>query len=42
MQVPALLDLSNEDVKTQNMYGIGQDTTNAFGRKCLLARKLVE
>ncbi len=42
VQVPALLDLSNEDVKTQAMYGIGQDATNAFGRKCLLARKLVE
>jgi len=42
MQVPALLDLSKEDVKTQEMYGIGQNTTNAFGRKCLLARKLVE
>jgi uncharacterized protein (DUF1501 family) len=24
------------------MYGIGNDATDAFGRKCLLARKLIE
>jgi len=42
MQVPEVLDLSNEDAKTQAMYGIGDDATDAFGRKCLLARKLVE
>lgn len=42
MQVPQTLDLSNEDAKTQAMYGIGNDATDAFGRKCLLARKLVE
>ena len=42
MQVPETLDLSNEDAKTQERYGIGNDATDAFGRKCLLARKLVE
>ncbi len=42
MQVPELLDLSKEDASTQKMYGIGQDGTDNFGRKCLLARKLVE
>jgi hypothetical protein len=42
MQVPELLDLSKEDTKTRDMYGIGQAATDAFGRKCLLARKLVE
>ena len=42
MQVPETLDLSNEDARTQEMYGIGSDATDAFGRKCLLARKLVE
>ena len=42
MQVPDTLDLSNEDAKTQAMYGLGNDATDAFGRKCLLARKLVE
>jgi hypothetical protein len=42
MQVPEVLDLSEEDAKTQEMYGIGKDATDSFGRKCLLARKLVE
>ena len=42
MQVPETLDLSKEDAKTKELYGIGQDATDSFGRKCLLARKLVE
>lgn len=42
MQVPEVLDLSHEDAHTQAAYGIGQEATDAFGRKCLLARKLVE
>ena len=42
LQVPETLDLSKEDEKTKASYGIGQDATDAFGRKCLLARKLVE
>lgn len=42
MQVPEVLDLSNEDARTRDLYGIGQAATDSFGRKCLLARKLVE
>ena len=42
MQVPEVLDLSKEDEKTKELYGVGRDATDAFGRKCLLARKLVE
>jgi Protein of unknown function (DUF1501) len=42
MEVPAALDLSRESDKTKERYGIGTDATDAFGRKCLLARKLVE
>ena len=42
MEVPETLDLSNESEKTQEAYGIGGKDTDAFGRKCLLARKLVE
>lgn len=42
MQVPEVIDLEKEDASTKEMYGIGQDATDAFGRKCLLARKLVE
>lgn len=42
MQVPGVIDLEGEDAKTKEMYGIGSDETDAFGRKCLLAKKLVE
>jgi Protein of unknown function (DUF1501) len=42
MQVPEILEISNEDSKTLAMYGIDKETTHTFGRKCLLARKLVE
>jgi hypothetical protein len=41
-QVPDLLDLSHESQRTLDGYGIGQTATDAFGRKCLLARRLVE
>ncbi|MFT5522218.1 MAG: hypothetical protein ACI9HK_000159 [Pirellulaceae bacterium] len=41
-EVPDAIDLSGEDQKTLSMYGIGNETTDAFGRKCLLARKMVE
>ncbi len=42
MEVPELIDIENEDERTRMMYGIDEPETNAFGRKCLLARKLVE
>lgn len=42
MTVPDVLDLSKEDERTKEMYGVGSEPTDAFGRKCLLARKLVE
>lgn len=41
-EVPDAIDISGEDKKTLSMYGIGNDPTDAFGRKCLLARKMVE
>ena len=41
-QVPGLLDISKEDPKTLEAYGIGDPVTDEFGRKCLLARRLVE
>ena len=41
-EVPGILDLAGEDKKTLEMYGIGDPKTDAFGRKCLLARRLVE
>lgn len=42
MQVPEVLDLSREDAPTLALYGVGDPATDAFGRKCLLARRLVE
>ena len=42
MQVPGILDLDEEDEKTLELYGVGEEPTDAIGRKCLLARRLVE
>jgi len=42
MQLPEILDLSRESAETLALYGIGNPSTDNFGRKCLLARKLVE
>jgi hypothetical protein len=42
MQVPGLLDIDREDARTLALYGVGSPQTDAFGRKCLLARRLVE
>ncbi len=41
-QVPNLVDLGQETRTTHSLYGIGQPSTDNFGRRCLLARKLVE
>jgi len=41
-EVPNAIDLSGESEKTLAMYGVGKTETDAFGRKCLLARKMVE
>ena len=40
--MPELVDLSKEDQKTLNLYGIGDSETDKFGRQCLLARRLSE
>ena len=44
MQVSASdsLDLSQETPATLEMYGIGNETTDSYGRRCLMARRLVE
>ncbi|WP_442505233.1 DUF1501 domain-containing protein [Novipirellula sp. SH528] len=41
-EVPGLLDLEGESKATLDAYGIGDPKTEAFGQKCLLARRLVE
>jgi hypothetical protein len=41
-EAPEVLDLSNEPQETLDLYGIGKEPTNDYGRRCLMARKLVE
>ena len=41
-EVPGVIDIDGESHKTLEAYGIGDASTDAFGRKCLLARRLVE
>ena len=41
-EVPAALSLDGETAATLAAYGIDEPSTDAVGRKCLLARKLVE
>lgn len=36
------LDLSKESAKTQELYGIGREPTDSYGRRCLYARRLIE
>jgi hypothetical protein len=40
--VPEVMDLSKESKKTLEMYGVGDDGTDTFGRQCLMARRLAE
>jgi hypothetical protein len=39
---PEVVDLSQESAETQKLYGIGETDTDEFGRRCLLARRMVE
>ncbi len=39
---PEAVDFTKEDKKTLDLYGINEKRTDDFGRKCLLARRLVE
>lgn len=41
-EAPDLFDLSDEPQATLDMYGIGKAETDAYGRECLLARRLCE
>lgn len=41
-EAPEVLDLSTESQETLDLYGIGEKETNDYGRRCLMARKLVE
>jgi hypothetical protein len=39
---PELMDLGAESKATLNLYGIGKEPTDNFGRQCLLARRFAE
>jgi hypothetical protein len=41
-EAPSLFDLSREPAETLELYGIGSEPTDDYGRRCLLARRLVE
>ena len=42
MSATDALDLSQETRQTQELYGIGREPTDSYGRRCLIARRLVE
>ncbi len=42
MNAPGLSDLSRETDATKKIYGIGEKDTDAFGRQCLMARRMAE
>jgi hypothetical protein len=39
---PEAVDMTKESAATKALYGVGDPLTDDFGRKCLLARRLVE
>ena len=41
-EAPEVFDLSKESQETRELYGIGKEPTDDYGRRCLLARRLVE
>lgn len=42
MSVPDIIDLSTESAEMQEAYGMNRKETAAFGKQCLMARRLVE
>jgi hypothetical protein len=42
MEAPAVFDIGKESKATHELYGIGDDATDNYGRKCLMARRLIE
>ena len=42
LQASDALDISKETEATRAMYGVGQEPTDSYGRRCLMARRLVE
>jgi hypothetical protein len=42
LDVPGIVDLKGETDETKRLYGLDNKVTEAFGRNCLLARRLLE
>ena len=42
LSVPEVSDINGEPEHIRNMYGLGEDHTVDAGRRCLLARRLLE
>ena len=40
--MPQIMSLNDETQETLNLYGVGSEPTDNFGRQCLLARKFAE
>src|SRR5262249_58163083 len=40
--VPEVLDLSKETAETRRLYGLDDPKSAEYGKRCLLARRLVE
>ena len=41
-EAPEVLSMDGESRETLDLYGVGVEPTNDYGRRCLMARKLVE
>ena len=42
LSAPAVLDISSESDATRNLYGLDEKVTEDFGRRCLIARRMLE
>lgn len=42
LSAPELLDVKGETIATQKLYGLDQPETEDFGKRCLLARRMIE
>jgi len=41
-EVPGVISIDGESEKTKEMYGLNDPVTESFGKRCLMARRLVE
>lgn len=41
-EAPEVFELASETAETLDLYGVGREPTDDYGRRCLMARRLVE